>query len=369
MVTQHGSAYNVPREARIGEIPVPPARTKPLGGNPTTGHAAAAILLAALGIGCGGGDASPARDRGDARLAAVIKGVENPFFATMRNGLASTARRYHAPLRLDAAAGLQDTAGQASTLESLASERAGCYVVNPITPTNLIGPLDHLPPGTPIVNIDSPVDKRAAAAVGVAITAYVGTDNAAAGRAAADAMAGFVGSGADVAVVTGIPGDVGSGARARGFNAGARGRFAIAGTIAADFERRRARLAVRELLRADPGIRGIFAVNDEMALGVAEAVGAAGRRGEIAVIGMDGIRAALAAVKRGAMSATVAQYPYTIGQLGVEACLATLRGRTVPEEIDAPVQVVTRANVVRAQANFPQPVQPFDDPVAGLLED
>ena len=69
------------------------------------------------------------------------------------------------------------------------------------------------------------------------------------------------------------------------------------------------------------------------------------------------------------MSATVAQYPYTIGQLGVEACLATLRGKAVPEQIDSRVQVVTRANVVRAQANFPQPVQPFDDPFAGLLED
>ena len=344
------------------------ARLKPLEGTPTKGNAAVAIVLATFGIGCGGGT-SPEPDADDRRLAAVIKGVENPFFATMRDGLESTARHHDTPLRVDAAAGLQDTAGQATTLESLASERASCYVVNPITPTNLIGPLDHLPQETPIVNIDSPIDRQAADAVGVAITTYVGTDNVAAGDAAADAMAGLVDRGARVAVITGIPGDVGSGDRTQGFKAGARGRFAVVQTVSADFERKRARLAAGELLRADPGLRGVFAVNDEMALGIADAVVAAGRKGRVAVIGMDGIRPALAAIKRGTMSATVAQYPYTIGQLGVEACLATLRGNRVPARIDAPVQVVTNANVERAEANFPQPVEPFDDPFAGVLAD
>jgi ABC-type sugar transport system substrate-binding protein len=87
----------------------------------------------------------------------------------------------------------------------------------------------------------------------------------------------------------------------------------------------------------------------------------------VAVIGVDGIPEALDAVKSGALSATVAQYPYAIGQLGVEACLATIRGKPVPANIVAPVQVVTPENVARAQARSPQPVEPFDDVVAELL--
>ena len=122
--------------------------------------------------------------------------------------------------------------------------------------------------------------------------------------------------------------------------------------------------AAADLLRADPHIAGFFAVNDLMALGVADAVRAAGREGEVKVIGLDGIRQALAAVKRGSMAATVAQYPYTMGQLGVEACLAAVRGESVPATIDAPVQVVTSKNIGRAQANFPRPVERFDDPFA-----
>jgi ABC-type sugar transport system substrate-binding protein len=330
-------------------------------------RATLACLLGAFAVGCGSGDRS-ARDR-DGRLAGVIKGLENPFFSTMGEGLVATARRYKARLRLDAAAGLQDTAGQASTLEALVGQRSSCYVVNPITPTNLIEPLGHVPEGTPIVNIDSPLDPRAADAVGARITTYIGTDNVAAGKLGAAAMARFVDGAAKVAVIAGIPGDVGSGARTAGFKAGARGRFDVAQTISADFDRKRARLAAGALLREDPRIGGFFAVNDEMALGIAAAVRAAGRRGEVAVIGMDGISAALAAVESGAMSATVAQYPYTIGELGIEVCLAALRGKPVPARVDAPVQLVTRENVARAQAEFPQPVERFDDPLVALLQD
>jgi ABC-type sugar transport system substrate-binding protein len=328
-----------------------------------------ACLLAAFVLGCGGGDGGSTPASRSGHLSAVIKGLENPFFATMSDGLAAAARQHMTRLGVDAAVGLQDTAGQATTLESRAAQGAACYVVNPINGTNLIEPLTHITGGTPIVNIDSPVDRQAAMAVGVGITTYIGTDNVAAGRAAADAMAGFVGRGAKVALITGIPGDSSSGDRSQGFRQGGGGRFEVTHTIAADFERTRARLAAEELLRARRPPKGIFAVNDEMALGIAEAVRAAGRRGEVAVIGVDGTRPALTAVRDGALSATIAQYPYTIGRLAVEACLATIRGKSVPPNVDAPVQVVTRTNVARALANFPQPVERFDDPLAGLLKD
>lgn len=326
--------------------------------------ALAGFVVALVAAGCG--DDGKARDQrtGPARVAAVIKGLENPFFQTMREGLVATARRHGARLRFDAATGLDDTAGQASELEALVDARTGCYVVNPITSTNLITALARVRSGTPIVNIDSPIDARAARAVGVKIATYVGTDNAAAGSAGAGAMARFVDSGARVAVVTGIPGDVTSRDRTEGFRDGVRGRFTIVATVAADFDRVRAKLAAAELLRRDPAIRGIFAVNDEMALGIADALRIAHRRGEVAVIGVDGIREALTAIGHGSMSATVAQYPYAMGQLGIEACLAALRGRSLPGRVESPVQVVTRRNVARARANFPQPVAPFDDPLA-----
>jgi ABC-type sugar transport system substrate-binding protein len=322
-------------------------------------------VLAAFVAGCGGRDERSDVDLRGVRLAAVIKGLDNPFFVTMRTGLVATARRDNARLRVSAApTGLQDTAGQASELESLAAGDPSCYVVNPINPTNLVGALARVADDAPIVNVDSVIGEDAAKAVGVKITTYIGTDNRAGGRLGADAMAALVNRGATVAVITGIPGDVGSGLRADGFKHGNRGRFDVVATIAADFEREKARLAAADLLRADPRIDGFFAVNDLMALGAADAVKAAGRQGEVKVVGFDGIPQAVAAVGRGSLSATVAQYPYTMGQLSIEACLAALRGDPVPVNVDAPVQVVTSENVERARANFPEPVEHFDDPFA-----
>lgn len=329
------------------------------------GSVVLAGLVATAAPGCGHESGSTRPPRAG-RVAAVIKGLDNPFFRTMNDGLVDAARDGGLALRVSAAVGLQDTAGQASALESFVGQRAACYVVNPITSTNLIPSLAHIPSRTPIVNIDSPVDATAARAAGVAISTYIGTDNVAAGRLAARAMARFVAPGARVAVIAGIPGDATSGARTQGFRDGARGRFAVVQTVAADFDRRRAELAAEDLLRADPRLAGIFAVNDEMALGMARAVGAAGRRGEVALIGLDGIREALDAVQRGAVTATVAQYPYTIGRLGIQACAAATRGKRLPAEVDAPIQLITSANVARARARFPHPVAPFHDTLPAL---
>jgi ribose transport system substrate-binding protein len=320
-------------------------------------------LLAAVPLGCGGDDGKAQPDTRNVRVAAVIKALDNPFFVTMRDGLVASAREHHAPLRLAAAPrGLQDTAGQASALESLASGDPACYVANPINPTNLIRTLANVPEGTPIINVDSLIAKAPAEGVGVHITSYIGTDNVAGGRLGADAMAGLVRPGAHVAVISGIPGDIGSGTRTEGFKRGVRGRFEVVETVAADFERSKARLAAEDVLRADPDIDGFFAVNDLMALGVADAVRTEGRRGEVAVVGYDGIREALSAVRRGDLSATVAQYPYAMGELAVEACLAAVREESVPAKVDAPIKVVTKENVARAQANFPKPVEDFADP-------
>jgi ABC-type sugar transport system substrate-binding protein len=126
----------------------------------------ALVALAALGGGLVTACGSEQRPQ-DKSVAAVIKGLENPFFAAMSQGLTDTARRRGTPLHLAAATSLQDTAGQAAKLESLSAGGAGCYVVNPINQTNLIQSLSHISGDVPIVNIDSPVDTKAAAAAGV----------------------------------------------------------------------------------------------------------------------------------------------------------------------------------------------------------
>ena len=325
------------------------------------------VVIGAIGSGCGGTDATTTKELPRAPLAAIIKGLDNPFFATMRDGLVATAARYHAPLHVAAAADVNDAAGQAARVQPEAGQPAGCYIVAPTNQTNLIAPLARVPKGTPIVNLDLPIDRKQAAALGVRITTFIATDNLQAGRAAADAMARSVDHGARIAVIMGPSGDANSKARVDGFRAGAAGRFSVVATAAADWDRLKGRHATADLLAADPRLTGVFAANDLMALGAAGAVDRAGRRGRVAVVGVDGIPAALTAVERGDIAATVAQAPYVMGQLGVEACLASAAGRHVPATIRAPLQVVTPANVKDIAQRYPKLLGRFDDPVIGLL--
>jgi ABC-type sugar transport system substrate-binding protein len=324
------------------------------------------MFVAACGGDDGGGGGAAAGDGGKS-VGVMIKGLDNPFFAAMNDGVKAAATDTGADVQIQAAASLTDTSGQASKLEALIGQDMSCYVVNPISQTNLVQPLARVPDGTPLVNIDSPVGDDAAKQAGLDISTYIGTDNVAAGGMGADTMAGLLKGGGTVGVIGGISGDATSNARVEGFTSGAEGRFEPLKTVAGDWDRAKALNAAEDLMRANPDIKGFFAANDQMALGIAQAVKNAGKKGEIAIIGVDGIEDALKAVKTGDMSATVSQYPYTIGQLGVEACLAASQGKELPANVKAPVQVVTKDNVAKAEKNFPEPVESYNDPFTALI--
>jgi ABC-type sugar transport system substrate-binding protein len=328
--------------------------------------AAAALCVSVAACGDDGGGGSGG-DAASEKVGVMIKGLDNPFFAAMNDGVKAAAGAQGADVQIQAAASLEDTSGQASKLEALIGQNLGCYVVNPISQTNLIQPLARVPDGTPVVNIDSPVGEKAAKQAGLKIDTYIGTDNVEAGGMGADTMAGLLKGGGKVGVIGGVSGDATSAARIDGFTKGAKGRFEPLETVAADWDRAKALNAAEDLMRSNPDIKGFFAANDQMALGIAQAVRNAGKQGDIQIIGVDGIEDALKSVKSGAMSATVSQYPYTIGQLGLEACLAAAAGKKLPANVKAPVQVVTKENVDKAQQNFPEPVEKFNDPFASML--
>ena len=78
-----------------------------------------------------------------------------------------------------------------------------------------------------------------------------------------------------------------------------------------------------------------------MALGAVEAVAAAGRTGQIVVVGFDALEDARIAIREGRMDATVAQNPREMGRLAVISADRLLRGETVPAEQPVEIELVT----------------------------
>jgi ABC-type sugar transport system substrate-binding protein len=328
---------------------------------------ATVTLLAACGGGDGGTAASGSSGAaGSTKIAAVIKGLDNPFFQAMQEGIEATAKDHDVEVEVQAAQSVTDTTGQADRLNTLAQQDFGCYIVNPISGTNLVQGLAQLArKDVPIVNIDSPVDAKAAEAAGAKIATYIGTDNTEAGGKAGDEMVKTVSSG-KVAVIGGIAGDVTSGARVDGFTKAVQGQLDVLPTVAADWDRQKALTAATDIMQANSDVKGFFAANDDMGLGIARAVANAGKTGKITIISVDGNKDALEAVKSGDLHATVAQYPYAIGQMGVEACVAATGGSDLPKDVTAPTAVVTKDVADQAIKAFPAPFEKFDDPLADL---
>jgi len=137
--------------------------------------------------------------------------------------------------------------------------------------------------------------------------------------------------------------------------------------VAADWDREKAFTAADDIIRANPDLGGFFAANDIMALGIERAVLSAGKGGQIQVIGLDGIVDALKSIEAGQLTATVSQYPFVVGAMGLEACVAAAEGHTLPANVGAPVQLITKDNASTAIKNFPRPAGAYPDPFREMI--
>ena len=317
----------------------------------------------------GTSDTTSAKVNAHPSITAVIRGLEDPFLQMMKRGVDDQARTAGVPVTVQAAESAAGAKGRAAKPKALAERTSSCFVVNPTSGTELIQDLAKISAsGRTIVNIDSPVDVVLAGAAKVKLATYIGTDNAEAGRTAGQRMAELLPSGGDVAVIAGDAGDVTSDARIEGFRQGIGTGLKVVQTVGAKWKRQTALTAAADAMRAHPDLAGFFVVNDDMGLGVARAVANAGKTGRVKVISVDGAKDALKAVKEGSLDGTVAQYPYVMGLMGVEACQADAKGKMLPFEVRAPIRMVTKENAGKALASMPKPFDAYEDPFRDLAK-
>ena len=77
-------------------------------------------------------------------------------------------------------------------------------------------------------------------------------------------------------------------------------------------------------------INGVWAGNDDMALGALEALRAGGLAGKVPIVGIDGIPEAIEAIKKGEYTQTVSSDAYYQGSIGLAMGLALLTGQIPP---------------------------------------
>lgn len=120
----------------------------------------------------------------------------------------------------------------------------------------------------------------------------------------------------------------------------------IVGQQPGDWIRQPAMKAAADLLQANPQIDGIYAMNDEMAMGVLAALRAAGREKQIKVmVSVDGQEDLLQEIKKGSVAKMASVYWESRMKDTVNVALAVADGAVVDPNIFIVKPLITRDNV------------------------
>ncbi len=279
-------------------------------------------------------------------FAYITKTLINEFWQDVAAGVKSEAAKYDIKVDVQAAKDKSSMVEQLNLAQTVASQKPDALLLSPQSDSNLVPVIKAAKAANiPTVIID---DARTAGA-----SSYIGTDQVNIGAEAATYIHDANPKGGNVAQIEGAAGSPNARQRMKGFKEQL-AKYPDLHLVASqpgNWDRLTALNATSNILRQHPDLVGIYANNDGMALGVYEAVKNAGATGKVAVVGTDGIREAKKSIKGGEMRATVAEFPFEEGKLGVDVALRLLACQPIPPWVVSPNAVLTKNNV----ADYPDP--------------
>ncbi|MFO1326749.1 MAG: sugar ABC transporter substrate-binding protein [Rubrivivax sp.] len=273
------------------------------------------------------------------RLAVFTKNRSNPAYAAARLGAERAAARlggvelqHYVPETPD------DPVQQSALVHEALATRPDAIVFTPVHPRRVADAIDTVRrAGVPIFGFVNRMDE------GVAVS-YVGSSDTQLARAIATRLCAELNGRGPVAIVEGPPDSVTSQERVAAFEAelARHPGTSLVARCSGAYLLEPAREAFAAVLRAHADIDAVLAANDIMAIGVLDALQAAGRRA--LVVGVNAIPQAVDAIRAGRMLASADFNAMAMCALATECAIRHHRGEPVPRAIELPVAVVDRAN-------------------------
>ena len=300
----------------------------------TIGLLLAVTMMFALG-GCnaitidGEGELS-GENSGSGAVGFSVSTLNNPFFVSLSEGAKAEAEKQGVKLVVVDAG--DDAAKQTNDIEDLISRNVSVLIVNPVD-SDAVAPAvqNAVSKGIKVISVDRVVN-------GVEVDCQIASDNAAGAKMATEYLVELIGEGAKAAELEGVPGASATIDRGAGFHEAADKDLDVVASQTANFNRAEGMNVMENILQSCPEVKGVFAHNDEMALGAVEAVLASGK--DIKIVGFDATDDAVAAVKSGKMAATVAQKPELMGETAVQTAMKLINGETVEKSLPVEVELI-----------------------------
>lgn len=290
--------------------------------------------------------AAPSYAEGE--YGVLMKTLANPFWGAMGKGVEDGAKAAGVAYYMQAVESDQAAESQLNVCNTMLERKPVAMITAAINSTNLLPCLKKAQESNiKIVDLDGNLDPAILASEGINITFSIGSDNVKAGAQGAEYMVSKLGADATgaVLVIEGLSGNVTGEKRATGFAeklAELAPGLTIVASLPGDWDRGKAANITNDVLTRNPDLKGIFAANDGMALGAVESVFAAGKGGDVIIIGVDGNSDAVASIKDGRLTASVAQLPYLVGKQAIEDVKKAVEGGAVEPAVIVPTLVLTK---------------------------
>jgi ribose transport system substrate-binding protein len=290
---------------------------------------------------------APAKPAGDTTTAAKPKAVigvsllslSNPFFKIMADAMQAEGKTQGYDVIIQA--GEFDAARQKDQVNDFIVKKVNAIVLSPCDSRSIGTSIQEAnKAGIPVFTADIACLDKAAKVV-----THIATDNYAGGKLAGLAMIAAVSSKGKIAIID-HPEVESVIQRTKGFKeviATAK-NIEIVAQLPGAAARDTAFKTAQDILEKNPQLDGIFAINDESALGTVAAIEKAGRAGKIKVIGFDGMPEARRAIKEGKIYAESVQYPDKIGQMTIQTIAKYMAGEQVPPQILIPTELYRKTD-------------------------
>jgi ribose transport system substrate-binding protein len=277
------------------------------------------------------------------KVGAVAKALTNEYWRSLGEGYAKEAKAVGVTVDLQAGQGESDQMGQLAIAENMLTKGYKILLVSPQTDANLQPAVEEAEKtGVPVINVNDAVIPGAKNYIG-----NVQKDN---GVRAARWFIKNHPEGGKLAVIEGMAGVYAAVQRTAGFKetiAKEGPKFTVVASVPGNWDRQLSYDDATNILQKTPDVVGFYCNNDGMALGVVEAVKAAGKLKDINVIGTDGISDAYKSIKDGELTATVDSFPVLTGEVAMEVALRLYAGQKLPRVVATPQALVTKDNVAR----------------------
>jgi ribose transport system substrate-binding protein len=230
--------------------------------------------------------------------------------------------------------------------EGMVTQGYNVLLVSPQTDANLQPVVEQAKAANvPVVNVNDAVIPQAEHYVG-----NVQRDN---GVRVAKWFIDNRANGGKVAIIEGQAGVYAAVQRTDGFKTTIEegGKFTVVASVPGNWDRQMSYDAATNILQQHPDLVGFYCNNDGMALGVVEAVKAAGLQDKVVVFGTDGISDAYKSIEAGELTGTVDSFPVLTGEVAMEVALRLVSGQKLPRVVATPQALITKDNIKEYQSD------------------